>query len=183
MIILPAQQAVFVGVPRAASKAVSQWLERSLRPQGGALHPAEAMHCYHASIPEAVAAYGLPLHAYWSFAVVRNPFDRLVSHCAMFDTDFVNNPQHSLYKALNAPPTRWTMPQHALLDGVGSVFRFEQLDAAVVAIGERLGIDASTFLQEHQSEHGPYRDYYTPALRELVELRYAADLLVYNYGF
>lgn len=183
MIILPAQQAVFVGVPRAASKAVSQWLERSLRPQGGALHPAEALHCYHASIPEAVAAYGLPLYAYWSFAVVRNPFERLVSHCAMFDADFAANPRHSLYNALTSPPTRWTMSQHDLLDGVANVFRFEQLDAAVATIADRLGISTATFQQEHQSEHGPYRGYYTPDLRELVELRYAADLLVYNYGF
>lgn len=184
MIILPKQQAVFVGVPRAGSKAISQWLEKALREPSYALEEAEKLHSYHASIPEAMEVTNKPLYAYWSFAVVRNPFDRLVSHCAMFDEKFEMMPQQSLLRALTEPMTRWTLPQHDLLDGVSNIFRFEQLDAAIVALRERFGIPEShEFVPEHQSEHGPYRGYYTPELRELVEQRYSADLLIYNYGF
>lgn len=181
MIILPKQQAVFVGVPRAGSMAVSRWLE-SLRPPSYALEDAEKLHDYHASLPEAMEITSQPLYAFWSFAMVRNPFERLVSYCAMFDEDFELNPRVALHRALAEPVNRWTMPQHDLLDGVKTVYRFEALDAAVADIAARLQITA-TFQKENESEHDPYRAYYTPELREMAEMRYGPDLQVYGYGF
>lgn len=182
MIILDPQQAVFVGIPRAGSKAVSLWLEKALRSPSYALQPAESLHSYHASIPEAMEVTSSPLWAYWSFAFVRNPFDRLVSYCAMFDDDFLLHPRLALHRALEQPVNRWTMPQHDLLEGVKTVYRFEDLSAGIQDIATRLGI-AQEFRQENESSHDPYRGYFTPELRELVEVRYGPDLQVYNYGF
>lgn len=181
MIILRKEQAVFVGVPRAGSMAVSRWLE-SLRPPSYGLEAAEKLHDYHASLPEAMEVTTQPLYSYWSFAFVRNPYERLVSNCAMFDDKFHQDPQASLLRSLEAPVTRWTMLQHDLLDGVKTIYRFEDIDNAVFGIANRLVI-TMPFKKENESSHLHYRSYYTPELRELADMRYATDLLVYNYGF
>lgn len=187
MIILPEQDAVFVAIPRTGSKAMSLWLERAFRSEGGAgstLYPAEALHDWHATLSEAVDVSNYPLFRMWSFAVVRNPFDRLVSWAAMSDPDFAFDPRGALLRLLEAEPTRWTLPQVYFTDGVTQVYRFERLPEAVADLRERLGVpDDVLFTAEHETEHEQYRVYYDKELRELVAARYADDLAAFNYRF
>lgn len=184
MIILPDQNAVFVGVPRTASKSMSQWLERGLREPGASPFPVESLHDWHATLSEAVDLSNYPLFRMWSFAVVRNPFDRLVSQCAMNDPNFAVNPRESLLVALDAEPTRWTLPQTYFTDGVTQVYRFEELPVSIAALRERLGIpDHVGFEREHETDREPYRVYYDGELRARVLDRYASDFAAFDYRF
>ena len=187
MIILPEQDAVFVGIPRTGSKAMSLWLEAAFRAEGGAgatKYPVESLHDWHATLSEALEVSGYPLFRMWSFAVVRNPFDRLVSWAAMSDPHFAFDGAHAIRRLLDAEPTRWTLPQVYFTDGVKQVYRFEQLSAAVSDLRNRLSIPENIeFTAEHETEHEHYRVYFDDELRERVLERYAADFAAFDYRF
>lgn len=184
MIIMPEQNAVFVGIPRTGSMSMSQWLERGLRGGGASPYPVEALHDWHATLSEAIDASDYPLFRMWSFAVVRNPFDRLVSWAAMCDPDFAVDPRGALLRLLEAEPTRWTLPQVYFTDGVSQVYRFERLPEVVADLRDRLGIPAEVeFTTEHETNREQYRLYYDKELRDLVSARYADDLAAFDYRF
>lgn len=182
MITLPNHEAVFVGVPRAASLSISRWLEPLKC--GEALCEAERMHHFHASLHEAAEVCAYPLFRCWSFAVVRNPFDRIVSYCAMFDVDWGIDPAGCVRRSLESPVNRWTMPQSDIVRSVKTLYRFEALDECIADIAERLSIATPLVnVAEHETDHGHYRGYFTPETRKMAESRYAQDLFNFDYGF
>ena len=187
MIILPEQDAVFVGIPRTGSKAMSLWLEAAFRAEGGAgatKYPVESLHDWHATLSEALEVSGYPLFRMWSFAVVRNPFDRVVSWAAMSDPHFAADGQYAVRKVLLEDDSRWMLPQTYFTDGVSTVYRFEDLDAAIADIRQRLGVpEAVEFTREHETEHEHYRAYFDDETRGLVQDRYACDFEAFGYRF
>lgn len=187
MIILPEQNAVFVGIPRTGSKAMSLWLEAAFRAEGGAgatRYPVESLHDWHATLSEALEASGYPLFRMWSFAVVRNPFDRLVSWAAMSDPNFESNGQYAVRRVLLEDNSRWMLPQTYFTDGVKQIYRFEKLDQAIIELRERLGISEDIeFPHEHETNHDHYRAYFDDELRQLVFEKYAEDFKAFDYGF
>lgn len=184
MIILPEQNAVFVAIPRTGSASLSRWLESAFRKGDHMPCAAESLHEWHATLSEAIDASGYPLFRMWSFAVVRNPFDRLVSWAAMSDPDFAFDPRGALLRLMEAEPTRWTLPQVYFTDGVSQVYRFERLPEVMADLRERLGISADVeFATEHETNHEQYRVYYDKELRKLVSDRYVDDLAAFDYRF
>lgn len=190
MLILTEQVACFVCVPKTGSQAVSAWLESHFRQWGNAGHAVESLNDWHASLPEVEATKQLAFSVYdlWSFAIVRNPFDRLVSYCAAFDEDFANDPHGSLRRALetaiDGDVNRWMMPQAIITQGVKSVFRFESFADAEKRIRFRLGIeDASPIPAINESSHQRYPVYFTSELKEMAESFYAEDLRTFEYRF
>lgn len=184
MIILPDQDAVFVGVPRAASMSMHRWLELGLRGGEPSPFPVESMNEWHASLSEAAHASGFPLLRMWSFCIVRNPFDRLVSHCAFTDIDFSVDPRASVARALEEPETLWTRPQVHWAGDVETRFKYEQLSSAVEVIRRKLGIaDDVQFPHHHEADRPLYRACFTDETRELASVRYADDLRELDYRF
>lgn len=184
MIILPEQNSVFIGIPRTGSMSMTQWLERAFRKPGATPYPVEALHDWHGTLSESVDASGYPLFHMWSFCVVRNPFDRLVSWAAAKDEHFASDPQAALHRLLTEEPTRWTLPQSYFAEGVSHVYRFENLPLAIEDLRERLRIPADVeFFHEHETERDHYRAYYDADLRALLAERYAADLALFDYRF
>lgn len=184
MIIMPEQNAVFVGVPRTASMSMHRWLELGLRGGESSPFPIESLHSWHANLDEACRDSNYPLLTMWAFCVVRNPFDRLVSYCAAEDPFFAQDPRHSVLNALSEPVNRWTRPQIFFAKDIKQVFKFEELREAVLFLRKRLGISNEIeFPAFHETERPHYRACYTDEARELAEDRYAIDLNEFGYGF
>ena len=190
MLIIPEHAFCFVCVPKTGSQSMARHLEDSLRNERSRTFSVESLNDWHATIDEVEATGQLPFSLYdmWSFAVVRNPFDRLVSFCAFEDTEFEVNPQRSMNNALQlviddvAP--RWLWPQKYFTAGVKKVYRFEELPAAVREINERLNIDLDTKLKlVNESARERYQAYYDSELKSLVETVYAEDLATFDYRF
>lgn len=136
--------------------------------------------------------------AYFKFAVVRNPFDRLVSQFAyMRDRPdlraFVgmdDEASFSDYLQLirRRRHVQWEPQSSFLFDDEGArlvdfVGRFETLGVDAARVFERVGIGGASLPHRNHSERSPYRDYYTSALRAQVEEMYADDLAYLDYEF
>lgn len=185
MIISKPYGVVYVAVPKTASQSLSLMLDRHLK-HGDVPYTAESMHDWHASLHEAEAVTELPLENYWSFAFVRNPFDRFVSYCAGHIDGFEFDPGFALWRGVEEArqgENRWLLPQTYFIEGVSKVFRFEQMNEAVADLADRLQIDLGEVPRVNVSERQPYRGYYDAALRAEVTSIYRGDLLNLDYRF
>lgn len=188
MLILAEKHAIFVAVPKTGSMALSRYIERSVRPDDVAGPDAERLHEWHATLEEVQPFLPFSVYDVWSFAVVRNPFDRLVSYCAGHDPHFQVNHKESisaaLARVLRGEADRWLAPQVDLTAGVKTLFRYENLLHDFETILERLEIPVPEQMpRENESERGPYRTYFDGDLKAMVETAYADDLASFGYRF
>jgi hypothetical protein len=129
----------------------------------------------------------------FKFAFVRNPWDRLVSRYSYLLRS-ENHPRHRLIKTMNFEDylhweiRRGKMSQHTyvcdrrgklIVDFIG---RFERLHEDFSKICERLQLRAE-LPKANASSHRDYREYYTPATRELVAKNFQRDIQLFGYDF
>ena len=126
----------------------------------------------------------------WTFGVVRNPWDRMVSlHGFLRDRELLDGEvsfrSWLLFDSSDAH--KKAVPQcHWLYDGrrqiVDSVFRFERLDRAQKALSEHLQ-QPVVFNWYKKTDHGDYQSHYDEGTREWVRKAYAEDIERFGYEF
>lgn len=133
--------------------------------------------------------------SYFSFAIIRNPWDWQVS---LYNYILKTPPhhQHQVVKALGSfdEYIRWRCKEEEvrfqkdfiyskndelLVDFVG---RFEKLDTDFKAICSRIGISAS-LPKLNVSNTKPYRQFYSNETKELVRRAFDADIKLLGYDF
>jgi hypothetical protein len=125
-----------------------------------------------------------PWEEYFKFAVIRNPWDRLVSLYfsphkgnADFDrkkfTEVVKNEK----KGMQSP----YVTENGRL-ATDSLIRFESLVEDFARVCDRLGIVAE-LPHVNKSSHQPYREYYDKKLMNLVYKLYREDIDRFGYEF
>ena len=140
---------------------------------------------------------GAPFNTYYSFSVVRNPFDWLVSEYYFIR----GNKRHTLHAMARSLPfhayIRWFLGMRPrrqsdyicdrngklLIDYVG---KFEQLEDVITRLGEKLGISTRELPVLNRSQAREHRDYrisYDRTTRELVEAYFEEDLERFGYSF
>ena len=140
--------------------------------------------------------------AYFKFAVVRNPYDRFVSACAMLNTqnpDYVGNETVWMKRAL-ADMRRGAVNNDAfrrlvllrtqaglLVDedgrlGVDFLGRYENLQHSFAAICQRIGLPAQPLPVMNAATHAPYETYYDDELYRLVTDFYRRDFELLDYA-
>ncbi len=148
----------------------------------------------------------------FSFAFVRNPFDRLISAWKMFSEGIEDTgwkvpldlkPGMSLTEFLDivvdesigySEPNRagkirvrkHTLPQtHAYygIDQAGFLGRFEHYVRDVQTIFDRIGFATPPPKPRHVTRRGPYQEYFEEATRSRAGEYYAADLERFGYEF
>jgi hypothetical protein len=142
-----------------------------------------------------------------TFTTVRNPFDSLVSLYTKkrfpdvnTDPRLTGRKHHEALVALAGQSSSFAdflerrfgearRPRHlypAHLEGADVVMRFEQLQADLSAVLDRLGVEGCPEIPRHNATIGrdtDYRTYYTDAARQLVERVFAPDLERFGYQF
>jgi hypothetical protein len=132
--------------------------------------------------------------SYFSFAIVRNPWDWQVSLYS-FVLRRPMHPQHDLTSRFKdfEEYLRWRCSEDVhfqkdficapdgsqLIDFIG---RYENLDREFTAICEHIGIRASLPIL-NVSKTRPYQDYYTPETIDLVRQTFAPDIDMFGYDF
>ena len=118
----------------------------------------------------------------FSFAFVRNPWDRIVSYAHSLR---VGGDWHQPDKF-----ARWDLiPQvDFILDDAGKplvdfIGRFETLAEDFATICGHIGIPTPPLPHVNSSEHRHYRDYYDDADRQFIAKTYAEDIERFGYSF
>ena len=199
-------QAIFVHVPKNAGTSITKALRQSggyESPGYGSVDQDFAMGWMDGEVRRVVRAVGADVWAeYFTFAFVRNPWDRLVSgwqftrqrgkHELTFaefvkglpSLDTAQEPD-ALERAIS---THWhAMPQsdHLVVDGevaVDFVGHVETLDEDWRAISARIGSDGDV-PRANTSDRGEYRSYYTDDLLAVVDERLRLDATTFGYTF
>lgn len=207
MIISHKHRFIFVPVPKTGTHAVRQALREHLGPedieQVGLFinkqfpYPeiAQLKHG-HLSLSDVRPYVGADVaEGYFSFAFVRNPFDRFVSYCAFMTREFGafdSDPRGTMRRILfELRPMHHIhfRPQSTMLvdeDGqlaVDLIGRVESLQQDYDRICERIGIPSRPLERVNASRRGDYRNYYDPELIEGVAQLYRRDLELFGYSF
>lgn len=139
---------------------------------------------------------------YFKFAFVRNPWDRLVSawHNKVGEQNYFNFEQETYKNVQNFAyfvdylVAQWDRlkrdvhlcPQSNLIDlnQIDYIGRFEQLEADLGDVMQRLGLDQITIPHVNASQHRrDYHTYYDEALQQKVAHLYQKDIRLFSYKF
>lgn len=149
----------------------------------------------HISAPEIIQDMGRKaFESFFSFAIVRNPWDWQVSLYTFMLKD-TTHIQHELIKSFSDfdEYIRWRCAEDVrfqkdfiyseadelLVDFVG---RFENLEKDFQKICTQIGVSA-TLAKQNISNIKPYREYYNDETRELVRQTFEADIALFQYDF
>ncbi len=132
---------------------------------------------------------------YFKFAFVRNPWDRFVSACLMWqkdDDNFQSDPEAFMQKVLvNKKAMKHFLfyPQHhficdkaahSLVDFTG---KYETLQSDFNTITTQIGLPDITLEKINASVRQPYRDYFTGDWKEIIGKIYQQDIEQFGYRF
>jgi hypothetical protein len=198
---------VFIAVPKSASHSIRFAVRDQLGPQDEeqvALFVRRrierpefaAVGHGHQLAREVRAALGVTVwEQYCSFAVVRNPWERLVSYAAFmmrFNGLFVQDPLGTLRWMLANPdqqsPPHFRAQSDYLTDDAGQlivqhVCRAETLQADFAAVCAVTGLAPRVLEVRNPSEHRHYTEYYDAALAQAVGEHYREDVERFGYRF
>jgi Sulfotransferase family len=205
---------VFVHVPKTGGTSIETalgmfgpWQEENRDAMFGLIHSPELVarglgsaFLQHLSMPELGALHPRgELAGYFSFSIVRNPWDRMVSVYRRTDPHLLEHAGRlgiqlgglsfaqflersaAVAHAHLADQARFVCDDsdRVLVDSLG---RFETLEEDFGAICRRLGIEAP-LPRLNTSEREGYRGYYDERTRAFVARRYRRDIELFGYTF
>ena len=205
MIVSHRHRFVFFAVPRTGTHALrdalrpllgdEDWQQYALRGQARLPVPALARLGHgHVSLRQLRASTDEDIWArYFKFAIVRNPYDRYVSACAMLNKRnprYAGNEQAFMKRALAVPRFRQRVlvrPQTEMLvdvsGGLGLDFvgRFETLQESFDEACRQIGIAPARLGAINATEHRAFETYYDDELCAMVTDFYRRDFDMLGY--
>jgi hypothetical protein len=207
MLISDSHQFVFVHIRKAAGTSLRQVLEQvSLKKNNHLLYKLLSRNGFtvdyhrhsfrkHSNLIEAERSMPADkFKQYFKFAIVRNPWDRLVSEFEYIKTQ----PSHSRFKKLKAmsvkdfilyQSNRSAAHQVNALQlkngqlGCDFIGKLETLEQSLSIIAAKTGLDFSQLPHINQVKRRDYRSYYSNTLRHQVAELWRADTEAFKYSF
>jgi hypothetical protein len=209
--ILLKQKVVFIHISKNAGSSIAESLQTLAAPLPQAIQTSLWQEGpQHSTYQEYAKALGQVASEMTFFAVVRNPWDRLVSlyhywkasrsshahNCTENGTDLSFMPWNgctfndwvvllgSGYCGRHlSPQVDWLVDRHGALGGVGKVLRFETLADSFPETVAAMGLPGLRLKKLNPSNHRNYRDYYNDTSRQIVAARFREDIEVFGYEF
>lgn len=161
--------------------------------QGRLFWPISRFHSRHATIKTVTEVLGEHTETYFKFAIVRNPFDLVVSRY-FWDKSLNRHGYSDFQRWLEEEYTRrghWEkdlLHRYTHISGVcrlDYVGRFERLSEDFRHVCNTLGFGEMELPRKKSGLRvpGAYQDHYSPAARSLVEQLFAEDIMIFGYAF
>ena len=205
MILSHQHKFIFIAIPKTGTHSVRQ----ALRPHLGELDEeqvqlfvqkqlkneriAQKLHG-HIKAQEIREALGENIwQDYFSFAFVRNPFDRFVSYCFFMNRNrdiFKENPLPYMKRIISYEPNRNKIlfrPQYEFVTGIDGksivdyIGKVEHYQEHFSEICQRFGLPSETLSKVNSSSHGKYHEYYDEELKDMVVDYYQKDFEWFHY--
>ena len=181
---------IFIHVPKTGGGSIERLLKHSCIFH----HRHQKLHDIHAKYPESVD--------YYTFAFVRNPWDRLVSNfkfkqynhrdkksrpeewAAMSFRDFILNTNGIGMQCTLSNKTQYDF----LTEGGVSlssycIYKYENMEENYGIVCNRIGIRRDTLPHVNRTRHKHYTEYYDDETRDIVAKKYAKDIEHFGYKF
>ena len=127
---------------------------------------------------------------YFSFAFIRNPWDRAVAHYTYANRhkknpiSFEKTIKNSFEKiSKNITPNRKLFVQYNMVKNCSFIGRFEYIQEDFNEICKILNIETVTLPHLVKSKHEHYTQYYTPELKNIVYEKSAGDIEHFGFTF
>jgi hypothetical protein len=174
------QKWIWIAIPKNASSTINTILKEHLE-EGIPKH--EPIH----TIKERLLGIGENYDSYFRFAFVRNPYDRVVSQYFYTKQQRGYEDSFDQWVAEKYGSTCTEMSQVEFLsDETGLCMdflcRYEKLISDLKFICLILDIPYKNY-HLRKTEHGHYRDYYSPESKRIIDDWYKEDLIAFNYSF
>jgi len=182
---------IFIHVPKAAGSSIEFALQKyssvavSFEANGNAV-----LKNKHVTAAQVLEAYGKEKYSkYFSFAVARNPWERVVS--AFFYLQSIN---HQGLKGADTvhdwvmkgdvwcePTSFYVLHKGKMI--VDQVLYYDNLDAEFAELCERLEIDTTTLPRNNSSQHQHYRNYFDTSSEKVIAKLFAEDIRHFSFDF
>jgi hypothetical protein len=175
MVCMKVKDCVFIHIPKTAGSSITQWIKENTSYREYFEYPV------HAKLSNIKDSYE------FSFCVVRNPWDRVVSLWAFwnevknthvsFDTFVYNLNTYKFSEdfTFDQPQKEW------IPDGVTHLLKFETIVQDFVQIQDLFG-SSVPLLNINASEHTEYHTYYTQETWDIVATIFKHDIEAFGYG-
>ena len=184
---------LFLHIPKTAGITVMQALDRacSVDDQFKSGHPIYDKY---------LEFFGQSIKEYFSFCLVRNPWDRLVSVFHYLQNggrnnkdakrgeilkdynfqSFVHNFSFEKFSYVHFKPQMHFIKSVDNFDYIG---RLENLQNDFNTICDKIGIPQQQLPHKNKSHHKHYTEYYDEETREIIAQKYAKDIEYFGYEF
>lgn len=170
---------IFVHIPKTGGVSIRRWGKRNMKNRCRLLERGEK----HKTVYEIRKKYS---NYDTSFAVVRNPFDRVISGWKYYQSK--EKTQLGLREFIQSPSVV-SKQMVEFIDDNTIILRFENLNEEFEFISKLLQEDGANYdklkmlniTSSNEIKH--YREYYDDETRSMVEQQYSDDLKKFNYEF
>lgn len=181
---------IFVHIPKTAGSSITYVLRNySLFPVSFLSNGNAKLDGKHLTAKELIDHAGGHWNEYYSFAVVRNPWDRVISTFS-----YLQSVRHPLLKGAKTPGewiiagNVWCYPcaDYVTVDGkivVNQILRYETLQQDFNLLCEKLAIAPVELPRSNASRHEHYSSYYDYASKEIVANLFKDDIRLFGYSF
>ena len=186
-VIVPKPAATFIHIPKTGGVSISRWLTAN----ANGSYLLEKSHGGKHADQKRIARYlkQKDVDMGYTFCVVRNPWDRLVSayhyyrRLKKMDVSFERF-IHGEWKSSNKS-NQWGCAEkqmHSYFYDIDCVLRFESLNDDFKTIQQLFKCNKQ-LAKHNKSNHNDFREYYTPELVDIVATRHAKDIAMFDYSF
>lgn len=184
MLISHKHKFITIDVPKTGTTSINQTLKPFLGKNDFSCKMSQKLGMRHATYGDCIGNFPGFEH-YFSFAFVRNPWDRMVSYYFFRKcNDGVKIDKNISFEEVIKtfqPPNQYSFLKHF---GENSfIGRFENLQEDFDIICDKIGIPHQQLPHNNKTKHKHYTKYYDDKTREIVAERFAKDIEYFGYKF